>query len=693
MKKILNWIKSENFDYILIFILIILINLTAGKTFFRIDLTSQKSYSLSEISCQTVRNLSEPLYINVFFSDDLPAPYNSVEQYLRDLLFEYKAKGGKNFSYRFFDMTREENKQLAQEYGINQIQVQKVETTEVTAKAAWMGLAITYGNNIRVLDSLESTSGLEYKITTVISKMISTAESINALSDNKQITLTLYPAEALQGLDINNYENLKLRVNNAFDAVNKKYNEKLNFVIHDASEEEAVAASNEFGLPLITFDNPDGTKSHTLLGLTAAYGKNHRIVPLNLANLPFFGWSVNGLENLEENISQAVESLITRSVETGYITGHGENSLQQQNYQMDINAVDSANLKNILSDLYSIKEIDLSENDIPLNIKTIIINGPKTAYSENELKKLDQFLMKGGNLMFFLEPLVEHDNGPNAPPSYTAPETGLDMLLTSWGITIEQNLVMDESCYQANSSNGKAGAYWIPLVTRKKINRTNPITRNIGAMFFFMNGSIDITGAEQNPENKVTVLASSSDRSWTMKDNIILYPGYIAPPADSSEMKSHNLAVLVEGKFNSAFSEETSESSDTKINTTTSISRSIQNGKILVVGSSNVTTSQLIDQNGNEPMALFIRNAVDYMNGSQGYCDMRSKGNFRNYLDIKSQEAAVFAKLFNLFGLALIVAFTGLIVWRIRCIRREEIRLEYNADDEREITSNKGERK
>ena len=69
-------------------VVIILINL-AGKTlFFRADLTENKIYSLSEASKTAVEKLSEPLTINVFFTENLPAPHNSTKRYLMYLLEE-----------------------------------------------------------------------------------------------------------------------------------------------------------------------------------------------------------------------------------------------------------------------------------------------------------------------------------------------------------------------------------------------------------------------------------------------------------------------------------------------------------------------------------------------------------------------------------------------------------------------------
>ena len=84
---------------------VVLINMAGLTLFARFDLTGGRSLSLSEASRKVVSTLSEPLTIDVFYSRNLPPPYNNVEQYLRDLLEEYAVY----------------NQKLANTYGIHPI--------------------------------------------------------------------------------------------------------------------------------------------------------------------------------------------------------------------------------------------------------------------------------------------------------------------------------------------------------------------------------------------------------------------------------------------------------------------------------------------------------------------------------------------------------------------------------------------
>lgn len=192
MKKILNWLKSPKSDFILFVMILVLANLASRKAFLRLDLTSQGSYSISQASKNTVKTLTEPLSVKVFFSDNLPAPYNSTEQYIKDILVEYKGAANRNFSYQIFNMNKAENQKIATSYGLRQVQIQQIKNSEVGVKQVWMGLAITYGDSIEIIDGITSESGFEYNLTTKIARMISQADTLAGLDADDKILVTLY---------------------------------------------------------------------------------------------------------------------------------------------------------------------------------------------------------------------------------------------------------------------------------------------------------------------------------------------------------------------------------------------------------------------------------------------------------------------------------------------------------------------
>ena len=79
---------------ILIFALlgaIILLNLLAIRFFKRVDLTSEKLYTLSDASRDLVKSLDDKFLVKAYFKSDLPAPYNNIKREVQDQLDEYRA--------------------------------------------------------------------------------------------------------------------------------------------------------------------------------------------------------------------------------------------------------------------------------------------------------------------------------------------------------------------------------------------------------------------------------------------------------------------------------------------------------------------------------------------------------------------------------------------------------------------------
>ena len=121
--------------FLIYLVVVILVNVAGITLFFRMDLTENSIYSISRASQKVVGTLSEPLTIKVFFTRNLPAPYNNTERYLQDLMQEYAIYANKFFNYRFYNVSVEEgeiadktqeNQKLANNYGIHPIQIQAV---------------------------------------------------------------------------------------------------------------------------------------------------------------------------------------------------------------------------------------------------------------------------------------------------------------------------------------------------------------------------------------------------------------------------------------------------------------------------------------------------------------------------------------------------------------------------------------
>ncbi len=688
MNKFVKWLKGPKSDFILFVIFLVLLNIAGHKAFVRVDLTAPKSYSLSKASKTLVKNLDSPLSIRVFFSDNLPSTYTSVSQYVKDILSEYKGVANKNFSVSFMDMSKPENEELARESGIQQVQIQELKNNEVGLKQVYMGIAINYGDSTEIMNPVQSSDGFEFNLTTTMSKMVSMADTLAGLGKDEKITLTLYLSDDLKTLGISGAEEAEEIIREAFNAVNKKNLDRLDFKVISPEDADADALAMKYGIQTISYANR-GVQKKAALGLVLEHGDKTYALPVEIQR-SFFGYAIAGLDDLETTIGEGLQSLLSNTKAVGYITGHEEVDHTSEE--------GAANLEKLISGMYELKDIDLNSENIPAGMNSIIINGPKIDFTEEELYKIDQFLLRGGNVMLFIDGVVDDGQGSNyGLGNYVTNNNNIDRLLAKYGVEHKKNMIMDKnSITDVNPQYGELHYYWVPNIHRKQLAKKNIITNNLGYVYLLQSSSLHPDDAKENKNLKVTELAKSSEEAWAMESGITLHPLYLEPPADPSSYGQYDLALLLEGKFDSAFDEapaapasedeenSASDSEDTLV-TSNHIKTSVMPGKLFVAGSSQVTTRQVIDENGSSPVSMFLMNVIDYMNGNEDLCTMRTKSLSVNNLTIKTPAAVNFWKILNQYGLAVLVALAGLLVWRLRAARRRAINRKYNPDDTRTI--------
>lgn len=691
IRKILAWLKGPKSDLFIFAAALVLLNLVAARAFLRIDLTADHSYSLSPDSRVVMRSLEEPLSIKVFFSDDLPAPYNAVGRYLDDLLVEYKGASRGRFDYEKFDMKKESSKELAKTYGIPMAQVQEVKDNEVGVKGAYMGLAIVYSDSVETIGNVATTEGLEYRLTTAIGKIVSRTNTLSGLSG--KVGMTLYASSSFASIGLGGFRDLDKVVGDAASALSKKNLDRIEYArVDPATKEETEALAPKYGLEIVSWSGGKGKaiEGQGVLAIVLEYGDRFRVVPLTLTRNLFGGYGIAGLDTLGDTLDAALQGLMSSSGSIGYVTGHGEKSLDDER-------AGAARFKAISSDTYEFREINTASGDIPPDVTTLVIAGPTGTFTDAELYRIDQFVLKGGRLLVFLDPFEEKQpEGAMAyyggQPTYRPIDSGLDRLLSVWGITPKRNYVLDDKCYVARQpGQSEVKLHYVPRVGKEGLDRKSEITRRLADVLFLQSSSLDLADSSDAKERKVIPLVTSSPDSWLMEDNVSLMPyGMEMPGRD--KLKTRVLAALAEGSFKSAFGETPpartpasggdrggGESSIGSLEAKAHLSRSVQPGRVIVLGTSAITGQAVMDREGREPVAIFVRNALDYLAGNEGLIAMRTKGLSLNTLNKTTESSRAVARAINLYGLPLLVGLVGLGAWRLRSARRRKIAARYAA--------------
>lgn len=736
--------KGAYFKFFIYFVVVVLINIVGVTLFVRMDLTSNKLYSLSGASHEVVATLSEPLTIKVFFTKNLPAPHNATERYLHDLLEEYASASGKYFNYRFYDVTAEEggmteetsaNRKMAEDYGVSPVQIRVIENDEVKFQQAYMGLVIIHGDMIEKIPALTSTNGLEYSLTTAIQKLNNKVSALMSLKDNVKIKLflssSLYKVSPLMGLE--NLQSMPTRIKAVVDKLNKKSLDKISYEhIDPKNPGDLDQISRTY--KIMTMKWPEIPKENISAGnggagIVMEYRDKVEVIPLiTTLNLPIIGttYQMAAPDSLEEVFTETMETMIGINENIGYLADHGTLSLMpagmgmmpgQQRGTMNV-------FNQLISKRYAVQDVNLKEKGVPKGLKTLIIARPTEEFSDYELFLIDQALMKGTNIAFFIDAFNEvmpaRNTGFGGGPQYIPLNTGLEKLLNHYGITMEKAYVMDENCYKQmkppSQGGGEQDIYFAPIIKDANINNSPAFMKNIKGIISMKISPLELDEKKIEQSGiEASRLFSSSDKSWLMTDRINLNPMFIRPPGNSSDMSSHALAYMLEGEFSSYFAgksipeKETDEKeisdknesnnsgamdgSDgntdsetvndkkemvpekTEIKAENNMVTKGKPGKIFVMACSSMLQDNMLDPEGRTTNSAFILNVIDHLNDRDEIAEMRSKNQTMNPLAETSSFARGFIKTFNIAGLPVLVIMFGFIVLAGRRAKKKRIKL------------------
>lgn len=727
--------SGKYIKFIIYLIAVVLINIAGLTLFFRIDLTKNKAYSISEASKEVVSTLSEPLTINVFFTQNLPAPYNNTERYLHDLLEEYALHANRYFNYRFYDVSPEEdsispeaqeNQQIAKNYGIYPVQIQILEKDELKFKKAYMGMVLIHGDTVERIPTISATEGLEYKLTTAMQKLNNKISALLSLSG--KIDVKLFLSSSLKAvapyMGLKELPELPAKIRNIVETLNARNYGKLNYVYLDPSTDksldEQAKAYNLMALKWPGLSNGTVQAGSGVIGLVMTYGDKAVEIPLlSVIRVPLIGtqYSLMNPEDLQEAISSDLETLIDINETIGYLTDHETLPLWGPSPMGGGQQAESlSNFRSLLTQTYSIEDVSLKEDRIPEGLKCMIIAQPTEPFSDYELYQIDQMLMRGTNLAIFtdafreINPPQQQPFGYSQPPAYIASKTGLEKLLDHYGVRVNASYVLDEHCYKqripAQFGGGERTIYFAPLIKNSFINGDLSFMKNIKGLVTMKNSPV-VPDEKRLSEIGITAttLFSSSEKSWEMAGKIDLNPMLIQPPASETDMKSLPLACMLEGEFPSYFAgkpmpekpmkepqqtePEASEPqkadkpqpSEMDLSTVEEaggfMARS-KPGRIFIIGSSEILKDNMLDEEGTSSNATFIMNVLDAANNRETIAAMRSKVQEFNPLSETVAMTKTFVKSFNIIGLPILVALFGILVWIRRLSRRKHIQTMYD---------------
>lgn len=164
--------KKNTLSIVLILAIILFINLVSEQYYFRLDLTEDKQFTLSEATKNILLDIEEPITVTAYFSEDLPPDIAKTRNDFEDLLVEYNRLSGNNLLFTFVNPNdTEEIEQKATQAGVQPVLVNVREKDQVKQQRAYLGAVLEWSDQTEVIPFMQPGAALEYALSTAIKKM------------------------------------------------------------------------------------------------------------------------------------------------------------------------------------------------------------------------------------------------------------------------------------------------------------------------------------------------------------------------------------------------------------------------------------------------------------------------------------------------------------------------------------------
>lgn len=531
-----------------------LLNLLAQHYFFRLDLTEEKRYTISEASKSLLEDLDEQVQITVYLAGDINPSFKRLQRSIEETLREFEVYAGAELDYRF------EN--------------------------------------------------------------------------------------PLEGLD-------------------------------SEQRQELMVELNQLGIePTRVFDEQDGNRQQKLIfpGALISSGRQQAGVMLLSGDRAAGAEEAlnQSIENVEYQLASGIRKLVAaEQKKVGLLQGHGE-----------LSGAQIASLAESLAEYYEMYDVYLPGLERIPDLDVLLVNKPIRPFSREDQYKLDQYIMNGGKVMFFIDALRIDMDSLGADGSIAFPyELGLDDMLFRYGVRINKTLVQDIKSGVYPIVVGEIGGQpqirplqwpFFPIANRYG---DHPAVKNMDAAYFRFVNEMDTVAA---PGIRKTPLVFSSEYSKVLQTPLIVDLNELrsAPQPENFKAGPQPLAYLLEGSFSSVFKnrilpdiadEESfrSESEDTRLVVFADgdfVRNDVnpQNGQPLPLGLDPITERTFANRE-------VVINLINYLTDEDGLINARAKEIQIRPLDqVQVQKEAVLWQTLNLAGPVLLVVLFGLIKFYLR---------------------------
>ncbi|MDE0471302.1 MAG: gliding motility-associated ABC transporter substrate-binding protein GldG [Ekhidna sp.] len=424
----------------------------------------------------------------------------------------------------------------------------------------------------------------------------------------------------------------------------------------------------------LSYRNASGDRLEKLIFPGAIVSKGTQEVPANLLK----GSSATGpegqlnqaIEGLEYQLARAILQLEGLSMKKiGYINGHGV-----------LDSLSITGFRNTVLSKYDLVNVSLERKGELSGYDALVLAKPSGAFSERDKYLMDQYLMRGGNILFFLDALSLPNldsifgEGTIAIPR----ELNLTDMLFRYGIRINQNYVLDVNSGKLPVVTGNIGDQpqiqlitwpFLPVLTRFS---KHPSVRNLDAILGQFISEVDTVKASGI---KKTPLITTSQYTKVVGSPVRVsfndLRNKLRPEKFTDGPKT--IGYLLEGRFTSLYANRIIPKGFDNANF---VDRGVP-GKVIVVGDGDIVRNE-IDPKSGEALGLgvepftgttyanedFLLNVLAYLVDDSGLIEARSRKVKIRPLDrVKVQSERTKWQFINLVTPVVLILLPGLARW------------------------------
>lgn len=278
---------------------------------------------------------------------------------------------------------------------------------------------------------------------------------------------------------------------------------------------------------------------------------NGREMPIYLLDTPPGRSSEEEISYAEAMLEYKIASAINQlgkptKPRIAYLTGHGE-PLGVKTYDM----------LTTLPGVYDVDSLDLAHSlNISLAYDAIIINQPVEKFTGPDKLKIDQYVMRGGKILWVINAMQASLDSFKNSPQFIAMnyETDLDELLFKYGVRVNYDLVEDYQCNPLPRvlNDGKPTLNKWVYFPRLNPTGDHSIVKNMDLILASFTNSIDTLKA--NGIRKTVLLHTSKYSRFARSPVRVSLSMMSYPPRTEMFNKSYlPVSVLLEGKFTSLY--------------------------------------------------------------------------------------------------------------------------------------------